>query len=74
MNRKQRFVEDLIRVVFEELVFVKFVSIVFVYFFCKNIYNNLKKLYKRDSLRFLLYIGGRFIGINDIVLIQLMMF
>lgn len=45
MNRKQRFVEDLIRVVFEELVFVKFVSIVFVYFFCKNIRNNLKKLY-----------------------------
>lgn len=58
MNRKQRFVEDLIRVVFEELVFVKFVSIVFVYFFCKNIRNNLKKLYKIDSLRFLLYIGG----------------
>lgn len=45
MNRKQRFVEDLIRVVFEELVFVKFVSIVFVYLFCKNIRNNLKKLY-----------------------------
>lgn len=74
MNRKQRFIEDVIRVVFEELVFVKFVSIVFVYFFCKNIRNNLKKLYKRDSLRFLLYIGSRFIGINDIVLIQLMMF
>lgn len=58
MNCKQRFVEDLIRVVFEELVFVKFVSIVFVYYFCKNICNNLKKLYKIDSLRFLLYIGG----------------
>lgn len=45
MNRKQRFTEDVIRAVFEELVLVKFVSTVFVYSFCKNIRNNSKKLH-----------------------------
>lgn len=45
MNRKQRFAEDVIRAVFEELVLVKFVSTVFVYSFCKNIRNKSKKLH-----------------------------
>lgn len=73
MNRKQRFAEDLIRAVFEELVLVKFVSTVFVYYFCKNIRNNSKKLHKRDPSRFPSHTGGRSIGTNDTVLTQLMM-
>lgn len=73
MNRKQRFTEDVIRAVFEELVPVKFVSTVFVYSFCKNIHNNSKKLHKRDPSRFPSHTGGRSIGTNDTVLTQLMM-
>lgn len=73
MNRKQRFAEDLIRAVFEELVLVKFVSTVFVYYFCKNIRNNSKKLHKTDPSRFPSHTGGQSIGTNDTVLTQLMM-
>lgn len=65
MNRKQRFAEDLIRAVFEELVLVKFVSTVFVYSFCKNIRNNSKKLHKRDPSCFPSHTGGRSMGTND---------